>query len=341
MEGATKGQAQQIQSRLHGLLQQKAFLAALLSLLVLSCAGSSSPQRDFAFTPDSRLTVVALIDGDFLAALPQDDQSADFTRFAPASVAFRPDQMLVIADAGSERIYGLPLDPGVARTVYTVGLTVREPQSIRTDPVGNVYAAAGARRTIEVIDSRFRPAGEIIPPYEALGLVQGRMSGIAFGPMGDLYLSDPTNGLIYRYDASGRFLSAFSGGEEVGWGQLLQPEGIACGSGGNELYVCDAGKRQISVFDPSGMPLRVFGGTDLEEPWAIAVNSHGQVFVADRKGMAICVFNDQGRLIGRIDGPPVGDPRWDGPTDVVIRDSSLIVADPPSGRVVIMKYVPQ
>jgi hypothetical protein len=52
-------------------------------------------------------------------------------------------------------------------------------------------------------------------------------------------------------------------------------------------------------------------------------------------GDGICIFSEQGRLIEKLDGPPVGSGRWLGPTDVVIRDSSIVVADPPSGRVVI------
>ncbi len=315
-------------------------LLLFTSLSVASCAGSSTSQRDFTFVPDTKLTVVALIDGDFLAGLPQDDQSADFTHFAPLSIAFRPDQMLVIADAGSNRVYGVPLDPGVPRFVYTAGFSLQNSQFLRTDPIGNVYVIDGGRRTVQIVDPRFRLAGEIVPPFESLGLVQGRICGLAFNPMGELYLSDPTNARIYRYDASGRFVSSFTGGEEVSWGQLLQPEGLAVANSGTELYVCDAGKRQVVVFDPSGLPLRIFGGTDLEEPWAVAVNGNGQAFVADRKGQSICVFNEQGSLIGRIDGPPVGDARWEGPTDVVIHDSSLVVADPPSGRIIIMKLAP-
>lgn len=247
--------------------------------------------------------------------------------------------MLVMADAGSERVLGLPLDPGAPRQVWMTGFPLRDPQFLRTDQIGNVFVADGGQRLVEVIDTRFRQAGEVIPPFEGLGLVQGRISGIAFTPHGDLYLSDPTNGRIYRYDPSGRFLSSFTGGEEVGWGELLQPEGITSAHGGSELYVCDAGKRQISVFDASGMPLRVFGGTDLSEPWAIAVDIRGQSYVADRKGMAICVFDAQGRLIDKIIGPPKQESRWQGPTDVVIRDSSLVVADPLAGQVVIMKIV--
>lgn len=307
--------------------------------MITACA-SSEAQRGFTYSPGSTIAVVALIDSDFLSQLPQADGTGDYSRFAPAAVAFRPDQMLMIADAGSERVYGLPLDPGQPRMVYTAEFALRDPQSLRADLVGNIYAADGGQRLIEVADTRFRLVGEIIPPYDALGLVQGRVSGIAFGALGELYLADPTNGRIYRYDAAGRYISSFTGGEDAGWGQLLQPEGMTTANGGNELYVCDAGKRQIVVFDPTGMPLRVYGGTDIEEPWAIAVGQDGISYVADRKGRSICVFSDQGRLLEKLDGPPVGAARWLGPTDVVIRDSALVVADPPSGRVVIMKVMP-
>ncbi|HWO56057.1 MAG TPA: NHL repeat-containing protein [bacterium] len=282
---------------------------------------------------------MAVIDGDFLAALPQEDPAADFSRFAPVSVALRPDQLLLIADGGSQRIWGLPLDPGTPRQVRQLTGVLRDPQCLRIDAVGNIFAADGISRAIELYDSRLRPIGEIMPPYDGLGLVRGRVAGIAFGLLGELFLSDPTNGRIYRYDASGRFLAAFSGGEEVGWGELLQPMGMAVSHDGTELYVCDPGKRQVMVFDPAGTPLRAFGGTDLQEPVAVAVNRRGQVFVADRKAAALLVFSDQGRLLDTIDGPPTGDARWQGPTDVILQDSSIVVADPPAGRVIIMRAV--
>lgn len=282
---------------------------------------------------------MAVIDGDFLAALPQEDPAADFSRFAPVAAAIRPDQMLVIADGGSQRIWGLPLDPGVPRRVHQVAGPLREPQTLRVDAIGNIYAADGMSRAIELFDNRLRAVGQIIPPYSSLGLVQGRISGIAFGLLGELFLSDPTNGRIYRYDASGRFLASFTGGEEAGWGELLQPEGLAVSHDGTELFVCDAGKRQIAVFDPAGLPLRVFGGTDLQEPVAIALNRRGQAFVVDRRAGALLVFSEQGRLLDTIDGPPTGDARWHGPTDVVLQDSSIVVADPSAGRIIIMRAV--
>jgi sugar lactone lactonase YvrE len=276
-----------------------------------------------------------LIDAAFVSSLPSEDRNQLFNALSPVSACWRSDDALIISDAVSGTILSVPFGAGAARQIETASIHLGDPGAVRSDALGNVYAADGATRSVQVVDVRFRSRGEIIPPYDALGLVPGRVSGLAFGSTGEFYACDPINGRVYRFDAAGHFVDSFNGGEQLGWGQLLQPQGLACSADGTEIYVCDPAKRQITVFDQTGTPLRAFGATELREPWAVALNRRGQAFVADRAGRSICVFDPQGRLVDRIGRPTGGD--WDAPSDVLLRDSSLCVADPGAGQVIIMR----
>jgi DNA-binding beta-propeller fold protein YncE len=308
--------------------------AIVLFALLAGCAGPSS-HNDIAYVSGTSPALVALIDAAFVASLPTENGQQAFDELSPVSACLRPDDALIVSDAASGQIIAIPLASGAPHQVETATIHLDQPGIVRSDALGNVYAADGTTRQVEVIDARFRARGEILPPYEALGLAPGRISGMAFGPSGQFYACDPINGRVYRFDASGHFVDSFTGGEQVGWGQLSQPQGMACTADGTELYVCDPAKRQITVFDPTGTPLRAFGATDLKEPWAVALNRRGQVFVADRAGKAVCVFDSQGRLLDRIVRPTGGD--WEAPSDILLRDSSLCVTDPGAGQVIIMR----
>ena len=52
------------------------------------------------------------------------------------------------------------------------------------------------------------------------------------------------------------------------------------------LYVCEFGNSRIQIFDPSGLPIEILGGPGaspgmLSNPWAIALDSKGNLYVGD------------------------------------------------------------
>src|SRR5205085_1606107 len=65
--------------------------------------------------------------------------------------------------------------------------------------------------------------------------------GIAVDPDGSVYVSDPSQNIVYRYDSTGALLPAPGQTGAVfvaaGSGGLIDPRGVAFGSDGN-LYVC-------------------------------------------------------------------------------------------------------
>jgi DNA-binding beta-propeller fold protein YncE len=211
------------------------------------------------------------------------------------------------------------------------------PRFVRVDLTGNVYVSDGDNPWVSVYDSRLRSVSDLSPPYSALALPHGSISGLAMDAFGEFYMADRLNGKVYRFDAGGRFVSDFDGGDAP-WARLGRPQGIACGPIDGAVYVCDPGQRRVVVFDNSGVALRSFGENELREPEAVAVNRHGQCLVADSELRAILVFSRQGRYVGRIDGQRIGFADFGGPTDVAVGDSTLYVADPSNGRVLRIRF---
>lgn len=107
-----------------------------------------------------------------------------------------------------------------------------------------------------------------------------------------------------------------------GPGQLSYPRGIAVDAAGN-LYVADSGNNRIVVFDtlgnsfawgsfcnltteahegcvdPDGDGPLPLGAGQFNEPWGIAVDAAGRVYVADTWNHRVQVLDSQGRFLGQ------------------------------------------
>ena len=82
----------------------------------------------------------------------------------------------------------------------------------------------------------------------------------------------------------------------------MTPYGVAVSSAGNRVYVTDAIRRKVIMFDPAGSFLGEFGrsgrrGGRFLKPTGIAVGPDGTVFVADRCRRRIVHFQATGKFI--------------------------------------------
>ncbi|XP_042188190.1 E3 ubiquitin-protein ligase NHLRC1 [Callorhinchus milii] len=87
-----------------------------------------------------------------------------------------------------------------------------------------------------------------------------------------------------------------------GWGQLLNPTGIALCSRSGRVVVAHDGQKRVRVFDPKkGTCLREFGSKeDIRYPLDVAVTQDGLVLVTDAGDSAVKVFTPHGRLVMTI-----------------------------------------
>lgn len=96
-----------------------------------------------------------------------------------------------------------------------------------------------------------------------------------------------------------------------GPGQFSFPRAVAVGPDG-KIYVADSGNNRVQVFNPDGSFLRQWGSTckldkgegcqgkgegQFNEPWGIAVDKDGNVFVADTWNHRVQKFDNQGKFL--------------------------------------------
>ncbi|NWX87764.1 NHLC1 ligase, partial [Nothoprocta pentlandii] len=85
-----------------------------------------------------------------------------------------------------------------------------------------------------------------------------------------------------------------------GWGQLVNPSGVAACPRSGRLAVAHDGKKRIKVFGASGACVRQFGergeaGNDVKYPLDVAVTLDGHVVVSDGGDRAVKAFDLEGR----------------------------------------------
>ena len=141
-------------------------------------------------------------------------------------------------------------------------------------------------------------------------------TNIAFGPDGNVYIADGyANTRIHKFTPDGKLL--FSWGEPgSGPGQFRLPHGIAIGKDGT-IYVADRENSRVQLFSLAGKFLAEW--TDLARPCQVAIDAHGNVFVAesglqfgmwpgtvapsaDATGGRLSIFSPEGKLLTRFGG---------------------------------------
>ncbi|NXA46967.1 NHLC1 ligase, partial [Nothocercus julius] len=85
-----------------------------------------------------------------------------------------------------------------------------------------------------------------------------------------------------------------------GWGQLVNPSGVASCPRSGRLAVAHDGKKRIKVFGTSGACVRQFGergeaGNDVKYPLDVAVTLDGHVVVSDGGDRSVKAFDLEGR----------------------------------------------
>ena len=125
---------------------------------------------------------------------------------------------------------------------------------IRFNPEGRVTMVFGRKQ--EASDETTGPLKHPVPPLPAEDGRFRQVTDVAFGPEGDVFISDGyINSRIAKADKDGNWIKSW-GNRGTNAGEFNTPHNIAADAKGN-VYVADRGNRRIQVFDSEGKFLRI------------------------------------------------------------------------------------
>lgn len=169
------------------------------------------------------------------------------------------------------------------------------PVGVAAHPSGDIYLADIANAQVRCVSStgdalNFWPRADAMSP----GLVQP--SDVTVTTSGVVYVLD-SSGVIVRLEEDGSIdpvvdltsLSAYS------------PRGLAVDESRRRFYVTDTGKGRVLVVGLDGSLLDAWGGAgkpfSFDLGWGIAIDSHGDVFVAEQGNSRIRKLSPEGAIL--------------------------------------------
>lgn len=308
-----------------------------LTLIVVSCGGGIPDVEESRLVQPSRLPeaieLLHVISGQFYSR-PLND---------PAGLAFDAQRNLYVVDAGNNRVikFDRDLRPVQQYGGYGSGAgRLNNPRDIIIDRGLNVYVLDEGNGRVVHLDINLNYVEEIIPKDDENEIIStlSRYTGLSMSSLGEITVSDFDNSRLLRMDNFFSF-SRYIGDFSYGRGALLNPMKIATDEKGN-MFVADAGKGRIVVFDTFGNYKYELGAGELEYPVAVAIDKAHFVWVADRETDSVHVFDAAKRPVAAFGNPQSRDNQFkDLQAVYVTAENHLILADGGNDRVLIYRIL--
>ena len=209
----------------------------------------------------------------------------------------------------------LALAPPVAKTFGMISTLAVDP---KTDEIYLLQRGKGAD-PIVVVNRK----GEVLRSW-GKGLFT-TPHGIRIDPEGNVWTTDATSSVVYKFTRDGRKLLQIAVGEQPGPGSFKGITDIAFGPNGRVFIADGYGNARILEYSGDGKRVRQWGshGTgpgQFDVPHAIVVDSDNIIYVGDRENGRVQKFDLDGRYLGEWDG--LGKPM----TLTLLNDGTMLVA---------------
>jgi sugar lactone lactonase YvrE len=233
---------------------------------------------------------------------------ADIGMGWPSTVTIAPDGTIWLCDAEHSRFHLFAPDGAFIETWGTPGTGDGEFNFARSNDVGDAYGALAFAPdgSVYVADmgnfriQHFSADRQFLSAWGAFGPGDGEFLSpldIAVDSQGNVFVDDEQREVIQKFDANGTHLLTFGGsGSEPG---QLAEQGWMTIDANDHVWVADTGNGRIQQFDNNGQFLAEFdGGGALVEPWDVAVDAAGRLFVADLAAGQVVVLDAADAVIG-------------------------------------------
>ena len=227
----------------------------------------------------------------------------------PVDVVTDSNNNLYVADYNNHRVQKFDPSGTYLFTLGTVGTSGSTNAlfdgavGLGTDSSNNLYVADETNDRVQKFDS----SGTYLQTFGTSG-VSGTSNAhfdnpkdVAVDSNGNVYITDFNNNRVQKFNSAGTYLSTIGTTGTAGTSNTLfdRPVGVVVDSNDN-VYVGDYANHRIQKFDSSGTYLQTFGvtgvsttttNTEFFQPYTMAVDSSGNVYVADYKNHRVQVYD--------------------------------------------------
>lgn len=239
---------------------------------------------------------------------------------SPSGLALDRQGNLYVADALNHRVQRIT-PTGEVTVLGEPGRRMGQlmcPKAVALDYAGYLYVVEQGNCRVQKFDWH----GEWVSGFGAQGSSPGQLnnpSGVGVDDFHNLYIADAGNRRVQVFTAEGRHLYTIPRSRKgAGQVELGRPSGVAVQAREGLVYIADTGASQVYRCDREGSLLGSYGRPgpgpgELCEPWAVALDREGNVWVTEvgnnrlqcfrPDGSLEAAFTTQRGLPGRIMGP--------------------------------------
>jgi DNA-binding beta-propeller fold protein YncE len=223
----------------------------------------------------------------------------------------------------------------------------KSPNALAIDDAGNVYVCDTGNKRIQVFNSEGNYQYEFGSTFDAPGSAPDGLQhpvGVAIGPNGHVWVSDNDPGnlppaqaeacnRIVEFGTDGAYIASYGTYGSFGspGGFFNQPHGLTF-SGSGVLYVCDRLNNRLQTYDPITLTWTThgsqgFGLGEFTNPEDVAIDSVGNILVADTEGFRIQKLDSSWNFITQYGIPGVpgsGDDMFNLPSAIDVDSNDFV-----------------